>query len=389
MRKKVLFIIGCLDSGGVAKSLVTLMNVIDKKKYDIHLLILSAVQGPFVQYLPNDITIHRDERIAGLVDGKAGLKPLVQKGHIWLAICSLFRMCLSRFDRGYAGLLLAKLMPRLDLGEFDTVEDYGGQHLLYYMADKVLGKKKISYFHNDYSKWDYYFKVDKKYLRKVDRIVVITEICKQSMISYFPEQIDKMCVIENIVSPKILWQQAEMDFPEVDFFRRNFVLITVGHVCHRKGFDFALEAASLLRKRGRTFKWVFIGSYGENHLRQVIDAGLEDTLLFYGIRPNPYPYIAQSQVLVHPARFESQALVVSEARLLCKPIVVTRFSTVKDILIEGANASVCEMNAESLADKIDELIQNDSLREKYIEYHKNHIVDNSGEVQKLYSIFEQ
>ena len=168
-------------------------------------------------------------------------------------------MCLSRFDRGYAGLLLAKLMPRLDLGEFDTVVDYGGQHLLYYMADKVLGKKKISYFHNDYSKWDYYFKVDKKYLRKVDRIVVITEICKQSMISYFPEQMDKMCVIENIVSPKILWQQAEMDFPEVDFFRRNFVLITVGHVCHRKGFDFALEAASLLRKRDGLLNGFLLG----------------------------------------------------------------------------------------------------------------------------------
>ena len=80
---------------------------------------------------------------------------------------------------------------------------------------------------------------------------------------------------------------------------------------------------------------------------------------------------------------------VSEARLLCKPIVVTRFSTVKDILLEGVNSSVSEMNAKSLADKIEELMHNKELRESYIEYHKNHVVDNSAEVQKLYSFFDQ
>ena len=99
MHKKVLFIIGCLDSGGVAKSLVTLMNVIDKKKYDIHLLILSAVQGPFVQYLPTDITMHKDERIAGLVDGRVGLISLISEGHLWLALCSIIRMLVSLFDK--------------------------------------------------------------------------------------------------------------------------------------------------------------------------------------------------------------------------------------------------------------------------------------------------
>ena len=388
MRKRVLFIIGCLDSGGVAKSLVTLMNVIDKQKYDIHLLILSSVQGPFVQYLPTDITIHKDERIAGLVDGKDGLIPLISKGHIWLAFCSIIRMLISQFDKAHSGLLLAKLMPKLDLGEFDVVVDYGGQHLLYYMVDKIRGRKKISYFHNDYSCWDFYYKVDRKYLPLVDYVVVITEVCKKSLICYFPEIEKKVFIVENIVSPKLLQQQAKESINEDDFFRDNFVLLTIGHVCNRKGFDFALEAANIMVKRGLKFKWVFIGSYTEEHIKKVSGMGLSNIMFFYGIRSNPYPYIAKSQILVHPARFESQALVVSEARLLCKPIVVTRFSTVKDILIEGINASVCEMNADSLADKIEELMHDKVLRERYIEYHKSHMIDNSGEVDKLYSMFE-
>lgn len=388
MRKRVLFIIGCLDSGGVAKSLVTLMNVIDKLKYDIHLLILSSVQGPFVQYLPTDITIHKDDRIAGLVDGKAGLMPLISKGHIWLAFCSIIRMLVSLFDKAYSGLLLAKLMPKLDLGEFDVAVDYGGQHLLYYLVDKVIAKKKVSYFHSDYAKWDFYYKNDRKYLPKINNVVVITEVCKQSIINYFPEIENKVCIIENIVSPQLIQKQAQDTIKEEFFFKENFVLMTVGHVCHDKGFDFIIDAARILKRHGVDFKWVLIGTYEQGHEKQALKAGLGGKLFFYGVRSNPYPYIAQSQILVHPSRFESQALVVSEARLLCKPIVVTRFSTVNDILIEGVNASVCEMNADSLADKIEELIQNKELRDRYAAYHRSHMVDNSNEVDKLYSIFE-
>jgi glycosyltransferase involved in cell wall biosynthesis len=256
------------------------------------------------------------------------------------------------------------------------------------MVDKVVAKKKVSYFHSDYAKWNFYYKNDWKYLPKINHVVVITEVCKQSIIDYFPKIANKVSIIENIVSPHLIQKQAQDTIGEESFFRDNFVLITVGHVCHDKGFDFIIDAARILKRRGVDFKWVLIGTYEQGHVKQALKAGLDGSLFFYGVRPNPYPYIAKSKMLVHPSRFESQALVVSEARLLCKPIVVTRFSTVKDILVEGENASVCEMNAESLADKIEELIKNEELRDRYTAYHRSHLVDNSTEIDKLYSIFE-
>ena len=82
-------------------------------------------------------------------------------------------------------------------------------------------------------------------------------------------------------------------------------------------------------------------------------------------------------------------MVVCEAKVLCKPIVATNFSTVGDVLQDNVKASICEMNAVSLADKIEELIHNKELRDRYSAYHRNHLVDNSDEVQKLYSFFEQ
>lgn len=389
MKKKVLFVAGCLDSGGVSKSIVTLMNVIDKQRYDVHLLILGAGRGPFASQLPDDITLHRNETIELLLARFHGVFSLLKKGHIFLALGSCLRMLLSKINKAYAGWLLAKMMPCAVEEVFDVVVDYAGQHVLYYTIDKLKGKKKISYFHDDYAAWDYYEAMDRKYLPKADHVVVITEHCKESIIKYFPEIAPKVHVIENVVLPDLIKNLSLQVVPEEEYLKREFVLLTVGHVSEKKGFDFALDAAKRLHADGISFKWVFVGTYEECHVRAVAEAGLTDIILFYGVRPNPYPYFRLADIVVHPARYESQAIVVSEARLLCKPIVVTRFSTVKDILLENVNASVCEMNGESLYIVLKDLMKDDNRRESYTEYLRSHIINNCSEVDKLYHLFEE
>ena len=61
---------------------------------------------------------------------------------------------------------------------------------------------------------------------------------------------------------------------------------------------------------------------------------------------------------------------------------LTNFSTVHDQFEDRVNASICEMTVEDATDKITELIHNASLRQSYIDYLKQHIVDNSNEIEK-------
>ena len=56
MRKSVLFIIGNMETGGVSKSMVSLMNVINREKYDISLLIV-VPRGILMDLLPKDLNI--------------------------------------------------------------------------------------------------------------------------------------------------------------------------------------------------------------------------------------------------------------------------------------------------------------------------------------------
>ena len=391
MRKKVLFIIGTLQSGGVSKSMVSLINAWDRDKYDTSLLLCSKEGDIFSKYLPEDINIIYSPVIENVMGGFSSVKWLLTHGYLLLSIGVLLRLLLSRVSKSLSGELIAKMMPIVSDEHYDLVVDYGGQQLLYYMVNKLSAIKKVSFFHSDYSKWSFYYKADKKYYPLVDHIFTISQICMDSLKQFFPNCVDKVTIMENISSPAIIRQQS-LDLTgelkvQIEQMRSdgNTILCTIGHICRGKGFDFALDASEILKKIGIKFKWIFIGKVLEEDLLKLItDKELNDNILLVGIQSNPYPYISLSDIVVHPSRFEGKSISLDEAKILCKPIVVTNFSTVKDQFENRINASICEMNGKAVGDAIIELINNTELRQSYIDNLKSNIPDNSTEVEKLY-----
>lgn len=392
MKKKVLFIIGSLQSGGVSKSMVSLLNAWDAEKYETSLLLCCKDGDVFSDYLPKNIQLIYSPIIEHVMGGFSSVKWLFAHGYFLLSLGVLLRIFLSRISRPLAGELIARMMPVVSQVNYDLIVDYGGQQLLYYMVNKLSAIKKVSFFHSDYSKWSFYYNADKKYYPLVDHIFTISQTCVDSLKHFFPNCADRVSIMENISSPTIIRQQSLESIGEfkvqVDQMKANgnTILCTIGHICRGKGFDFAIEAAEILKKKGVKFKWIFIGKVLEKDLLKFItDKGLDDYLLLVGIQSNPYPYISLSDIVVHPSRFEGKSISLDEAKILCKPIVVTNFSTVGDQFENGKNGTICEMNGEAVANAIDELINDSRLRESYQKYLESHIVDNSSEVNKLYN----
>lgn len=378
--------IGTLQSGGVSKSIVNLLNVMDRTTYDVHLLLLDRAGDILSPYLPSDITVHVNREIENLHRGLRGVRALLFAGHLLLAFGSLLRMLMSKISRAWAGRWLAYLMPRFTDLTFDLIIDYGGQQQLYYMVDKLDGKKKITFFHNDYSKWPYYYAADRLYYPKVDQILSISQTCVDVLKAYFPDCKDKISVMQNISSPVLITKQAN---ETVDLPIAPLLLVSLGHIMRRKGTDFSIDAAKILQKKGVEFKWMLVGKVVEKDLiRRIEQEGLADRFVVLGIRSNPYPYIKAADIYVHPARFEGKSIALDEAKILCKPIIVTNFSTVNDQFEDRVNASICEMNGDALADAIIELAANKELRQSYVAYLNAHIVDNSSEVEKLYAFID-
>lgn len=386
MKKRILFLIGIIDNGGVTRSLINLLNVVDTDKYEIHLLIMSAKQSEYEKLIPKSITIHRNFIIGCLLNKWEGIINLFKHQYPIIALGSILRIIISPFNKGIAGLLLSKLFPKTE-DEFDMIVDYNGQQNLYYMIDKLNAKHKVTFFHSDYKKWQHYKIIDKKYYPKADYIFSISNTCVSSLKNFFPEATSKIKLFENISRPDIIYKLSEKDIQ--DNLKSEIILITIGHVCFNKGTDIALKSAKILKDRGYKFKWLFLGTIIEKkYLKLAKELELEEYIKFMGNIENPYPYIRKATIIVHTSRFEGKSIAIDESKILCKPIVATNFSTVKDQLTNGVNASICNINPNDISNSIEKLITDKQLRNNYISYLKNNLIDNSKEVNKLYQILE-
>lgn len=383
MRKKVLFIIGTLQSGGVSKSMVSLLTAWDRQRYDTSLLLCCKEGDIYSDRLPKDVHLIYNPVIEHVMGGVSSAWWLLRHGKVMLALGVLIRLILSRMSKPMAGRLIAKMMPAIDNEEYDLIVDYGGQQMLYYMVDKLRGKKKVSFFHNDYSKWPFYYNADKHYYPKVDHIFSISEICVNALKQFFPNCKNKISVMENISSPQLIWKLSEEQAKS--FPINELCLVTVGHICYRKGIDYIIDAVGLLKQQNIDFAWTIVGAVLEpKWIEEIKRKGLQRYFKFVGIQSNPYPYIRQADIYVHPSRFEGKSIALDEAKILCKPIIVTNFSTVRDQFEDGVNATICAMDGKALARAILNLYEDGLLQQKYIDYLKTHIHDNSSEVQKLY-----
>lgn len=384
MKPKILFLLGTLDSGGVAKSLVSTIRAIDYQKYEVHLYIIGEFSGPFTRLIPKETIIHNHKCSSCAVAGVEGLKWLLFHCHFLLFIGSLIRLLVSRFSKSLGGWILSRLLTPLK-EDFDLIVDYNGQQQLYFMVDRLKGRKKISFFHSDYDKWPYYKSMDKRYYPKVDAIFTISSQCVDSMKRNFPEVANRVQLFENISSPAVINKMANENIKTVD--SHGHIFVTIGHVWKNKGIDLAIDAAKKLRERGFDFTWLFIGKVAETEWLEVVEANaLHNNMKFLGVLSNPYPYMKMADIIVHPSRFEGKSIALDEAKILCKPIVVTNFSTVNDQFTDGVNASICEMYGNSLANSIQQLLEDKSISDRYVDYLKSHIVDNSSEINKLLDV---
>jgi glycosyltransferase involved in cell wall biosynthesis len=381
MRKKILFIISNMETGGVSKSMTSLMNAIDRQRYDVSLLIVSP-HGPLMELLPKDLQIVRNPIFEALTCRLSGFKTLIKMGKPLLAMAHLLRLALSMVCRWRGVIFMAKLAPGLT-EEYDAIVDFNGQQQLYYMVDKLKAKRKITFFHSDYKKWRYYEKADRKYFAKVDAIFTISDICVDSLKDVFPEYSDKIYKMENIVLPSLIKQMAMRQIPH-SFDKSILNLVSIGHLLQTKGIDFAIEAAQILKNNGIKFLWTWVGAIAEPQwVETITQRGLSEYFRFIGTTSNPYPYLNAADIIVHPSRFEGKSIALDEAKILCKPIVVTDFSTVHDQFTDGVNASICEMNGTAVADAILNLIHNPEIAQRYVSNLSQCDFSNIKELDKL------
>jgi glycosyltransferase involved in cell wall biosynthesis len=391
MKQQLLFVLPSLEAGGGEKSLVTLLNCIDYEQYDVD-LVLFVPKGIFLKQLPKNVRmLYLNDDYKTFTSGlSSAIVSFLKQGKLGLAFSRLLYTFKSNVikNKGKAEQYSWKHLKQsitMPSKEYDAAIGFLEKSSIYFVVDCVKAKRKIGFIHNDYVKLNLDASFDLPYFEKLNTIATVSEQCVTVLKEVFPTQKEKVQLLYNIVSAKLIHQMAD---ESVTLDTSKPSLLSIGRLHPQKGFDLAIEAAALLKKQGLNFVWYIIGEGAERTaLEQAITKnGLAKHLVLLGIKENPYPYIKQTTIFVQPSRYEGKSIALDEAKILHKPIVVTNFTTAKDQISHLKNGIICEMDANSLADALTSLLQNENLLTQLSLFLSNEKLSNKGEIEKFYSL---
>lgn len=399
--KRLLFIMDTFPLGGISKSLLALFNEIGNE-YEIDFLLMKK-EGLFVPLIPNSVNVLTDviEPEFRNPHPRNVLKYFKSmKFKRWLSWCNFSLRCtLAKLTGG-----LGKMVCTMDeyIGKhscaiskhYDVAIAYQGGRCIYYLVENVDADVKIGYVHSNYSinKTDFMLKPsDSKYYPMLDSIVTISQICLSSLRTEFPK-LEKRChVVENICSPKMINLMAGEGETYSDGFN-GIRLSSMGRFdIQVKGIDIAIEACKILKSKGITFRWYWLGDGNQRKKVEnlVREFGVQNEFILLGAKINPYRYIKDSDIYVHPSRIEGKSVALDEVKALAKPIIVTKFDSVYDQFSDKQNALICDINAAAVANSIVDIIENKKLAKNLVDNLRHEKVGNEDQIEVFKSLLNK
>ena len=158
----------------------------------------------------------------------------------------------------------------------------------------------------------------------------------------------------------------------VEFELESDYILGVGRLTKDKNFEFLLKAYALGNFKQEL--WILGEGKEKEKLKSLAKKlNIADKVKFIGWQQNPYPYIKNASLLVHPSKFESFGNVLVEALILNTPVVATDIKCgPNEILTEELSEFLVPLNrVDILAEKIYKALENyPEIKDEYIEKYK-------------------
>lgn len=378
MKKRLFIAIHYLEIGGAEISLIGLLQAIDYSKCDVDLFVYSH-RGELMQFIPKEVNLLPE--IPEYAQIERPMKDALKDGYWRIVLRRLIaKIRFARYKKskhpvdngavfGYVFDSVTTVLPSLEyLGEYDLAISFLTPHNI--VADKVKAKKKAAWIHTDYSKIDVDAELELPVWSKFNHVVSISDQVTENFLGVFPSLKDKIVRIDNILSPKFVRERAEQiplevvrkEMPKIDGVTN---LLSVGRFCYAKNYDNVPDICRRIIESGVNVRWYLIGYGGDEPLirSKIAEAGMENHVIILGKKSNPYPYIKACDIYVQPSRYEGNSVTVREAQILCKPVVVTDYSTARNQVKDGVDGVIVPLDNMACAEGIVRVISSIERRQ--------------------------
>lgn len=356
--KHLLFINGHLDTGGAEKALLDILTHTDYEKYEVDLLLMERF-GDYADQLPPQVNI-----MLHSIEGTYGSFPRVilrcLQERDWFSIKMRFMFQgMKVFGQNWMRLA-NKVLTRGK--HYDCVIGFRPGFCTQIAVFAADADRRITWWHHGEVNVE-----TKSYLELVqycDRVVSVSEPCRNMMVATFPSLENKLEAIPNMLDVSAVQQNAEVFDPYPD---KNVPhIVSVGRLSPEKHFENAIFAARKLKDKGIAFQWHLVGngSLRDTLYQKATALDVLDCFIFEGNQINPYPYMNHASLFVHPSYVESQGLAVLEAMALGVPCVVTKSCGPCEFIKDGVNGILTEQSPESLTEKVLEILKDKALYQR-------------------------
>lgn len=383
--KKIIFGITGLTLGGAERVLVDLANKLSEK-YDITIFTIYG-KGELEKRLNPKI------HLINMFNFRYDELTNKQKKEIPLK--------LFLFKKYYYNKFIKK-------GSYDIEVAFLEGPITRFFSIKNKNTRKIVWVHNDISKVfgkdlksKLKIKFDRKMYEKYQTIIFVSQDNKKKFEEVYPdlrneflEPIHKR-VVYNYINPdevirlskdcNEINQIKELETKEIPVF------VQVSRLTEQKGIDRIIKVHKKLLQKGLKHEWYIIGTGPEeDNLKEIIkDEKVGKTFHLLGKRENPYPYMKASTFVTLLSRFEGYGMVLEEAKILNKPIIITD-TAAREALKNYDNSKILQNTEDGIYEGLKEI-----LKKKIYQFDKNEKAgntrqyDNSRNYEKVIKIFEE
>lgn len=358
--KNIVFVIESLRCGGAEKSLVTLLQKLDYKKYNVD-LILTFDRGDFYKLIPKEVNTFFLDLFEDL--------PFYEK---FLKRSLLYYRKKINFNKKYHPSQLywkTYNKPITFHKHYDVAIAYNQGFATYYVANNIFSKKKYSWLNTDYKKAGYNIDFDIISYTHFNKVICVSEeneaVFRKELIKT-NKNIDTLVIKD--ITDDLLIKKLSKESNGLENIENSIKLLTVGRLAEAKGYNLAIEACRLLIDKGKDVIWYVIGEGPKRKELEllIVKHNLQHNFKLLGLKENPYPFIKSCDIYVQTSLFEGLGLSIIEAAILNKPIVSTNFPAIFSIIENEKTGLICDMNPNAIATTIERYLIDTELKRRVV-----------------------
>jgi glycosyltransferase involved in cell wall biosynthesis len=315
-RARVCFVLPSLNGGGAERAAVTVMNALDRDRFEPELCLFRR-EGAYLDQVARDVRVREIGDGASRFGRVSALRRMFEatRPHVVMSFLSYVSVFVAaRWARGGIRFVINQQTPVtafLEDGDFRWHQP--GRRAVFERGVRLV-------------------------YPRADSIVATSQGVRDDLVTTFGVRRDRVTVLHNPVDLARTAMLAREPIERAAAEPGERIIAAAGRLADVKNFPLLIAAVGLLAERMRVRLWILGHGEEEAALRGLVaELGLTDRVTFLGFQSNPWRYIARADVFTLTSRYEGFGNVLIEAMACGVPVVATSSSGTREIIEHGVN----------------------------------------------------